>query len=318
MGSWGASNSTIVSVKEFIIFGFPSLQNFEVYLFWIFLTIYLFTIIGNGIMFLLTNLDQQLQTPMYFFIGHLSFLDLSYTTITIPKMLAKFLMNSSSISFHGCLLQMYLYISLTAAECFLLAAMSIDRYYAICQPLHYMTRMTKEFCICLSATAWIGGFLAPLITTALASRLPFCGPNVIHHYYCDHPPLLQLACADTSLNVAIGSSIGCFVIVSSFSMVLFSYSKIILSILKMDSPGGQRKAFSTCASHLVVVNMFFLPIIFMYVRPTASYSSDVDSLVPVLYSVLTPMLNPIIYTLRNKDIKEALRRKLQLFKISLL
>ncbi|XP_069059543.1 olfactory receptor 6N1-like [Pleurodeles waltl] len=310
MGSWVSYNWTNCYIKEFILFGFPSLQNFQVALFWIFLSIYLLTITGNGTIFLLTNLDHKLQTPMYFFVSHLSFLDLSYTTVTIPKMLAKFLVNSSTISFSGCILQMYLYISLTAAECFLLAVMSFDRYYAICQPLYYTTRMTRNFCICLSTSAWIGGFLAPLITTVLASRLPFCGKNVIHHYYCDHPPLLQLAGTDTSLNVLVGSSFGAFVIISSFSLVLFSYVKILSSIIKINSPEGQRKAFSTCTSHLIVVNVFFLPLIFMYIRPTASYSPDVDSLVPVLYSVLTPMVNPVIYTLRNKDIKEALRKKL--------
>ncbi|XP_069495654.1 olfactory receptor 6N1-like [Ambystoma mexicanum] len=301
------------SVSEFIIYGFPSLQNFHGLLFGIFLTIYLLTITGNGIVCLLTNLDQKLQTPMYFFVSHLSFLDLSFATVTVPKMLAKFLVNNNTISFSGCLLQMYVFLSLGGSECFLLTVMSFDRYYAICQPLHYATHMTRRLCTQLAAAAWIGGFLSPLIQTVLASRLPFCGPNIIHHYYCDHPPLLLLACADTSLNVAIGSSIGFFVIMTSFTLVLISYVKIISSIMKISSSGGRRKTFSTCASHLIVVNLFYLPIIFMYIRPSASYVSDVDSLVAMIYSVITPMVNPTIYTLRNKDIEDAFKRKLAMF-----
>ncbi|XP_078515126.1 olfactory receptor 6N1-like [Lissotriton helveticus] len=308
---------TNVSVTEFILFGFPSLQNFHGLLFGIFLPIYLLTATGNGIVFLLTSLDHKLQTPMYFFVSHLSFLDLSFSTVTVPKMLAKFLMNSNSISFSGCFLQMYIFLSLCATECYLLTVMSFDRYFAICQPLQYGTYMTRKLCIELAVLSWIGGFLAPFIQAVLASRLPFCGPNVIHHYYCDHPPLLHLACADTSLNVAIGSTISFLIISSSFFLILISYIKIMLSILKISSPGGRRKSFSTCASHLIVVNMFYLPIIFMYIRPAASVVSEVDSLVAILYSVLTPMLNPMIYTLRNKDIKDAFRRKLNTFIFSL-
>ncbi|XP_078515122.1 olfactory receptor 6N1-like [Lissotriton helveticus] len=306
-------NNTFSSVTEFILLGFPSLQEFHGLLFGIFLPIYLLTITGNGIVFLLTNLDHKLETPMFFFVSHLSFLDLSFTTVTVPKMLAKFLINSSTISFSGCLLQMYVFLSLGSAECLLLTVMSFDRYYAICQPLQYATYMTRKRCIQLALAAWTGGFLTPLTSAILATRLPFCGPNVINHYYCDHPPLLKLACADTSLNVAVGSFFSFVVVISSFCLVLVSYTKIILSILKISSKGGRRKTFSTCASHLIVVNLFFLPIIFMYIRPVGSYISDIDSLVAMLYSILTPMLNPLIYTLRNKDIKEAFRRKLAFF-----
>ncbi|XP_069059537.1 olfactory receptor 6N1-like [Pleurodeles waltl] len=309
-------NQTNSTVTEFILFGFPSLQNYQILLFWIFLPIYFLTVTGNGIVFLLTTLDYKLQTPMYLFVSHLSFLDLSFSTVTVPKMLAKFLMNSKTISFSGCILQMYVFLSLGAAECLLLTMMSFDRYYAICQPLQYGTRVTKKLCIQLAAASWIGGFLTPFIQSILASRLPFCGPNVIHHYYCDHPPLLQLSCADTSLNVAIGSSIGFFIIISSFSLILVSYVKIIWSIIKISSPGGRRKTFSTCASHLIVVNLFYLPIIFMYIRPAESVVSEIDSLIAVLYSALTPMLNPMIYTLRNKDIKEAFRRNLNIISMS--
>ncbi|XP_069059542.1 olfactory receptor 6N1-like [Pleurodeles waltl] len=313
MGSWELYSQNRSTVTKFIIFGFPNLQGFQALLFWIFLTIYLLTVTGNGMILLLTNTDAKLMTPMYLFISHLSFLDMSYVTVTVPKMLAKFLMDNSDISFSGCFLQMYLFLSMAATECFLLAVMSFDRYYAICRPLHYHSRMTRKISIYLSTAAWTGGFLACFPLVVFASTLPFCGPNVIHHYYCDHPPLLQLACADTSLNVVLGSSIGFFVIISSFSLVVASYVQIILSILRIASPGGRRKAFSTCTSHLIVVNLFFLPLVFMYIRPTASYSPDTDSLIAMLYTVLTPMLNPLIYTLRNKDIRETFERKMAVF-----
>uniref|UniRef100_A0A8C5MG42 Olfactory receptor n=1 Tax=Leptobrachium leishanense TaxID=445787 RepID=A0A8C5MG42_9ANUR len=296
---------------QFIIFGFPSLQGYPVLLFFFFLSIYLFTVSGNGVIILLVALDHRLQTPMYFFVTNLSVLDISYTTVTVPKMLAKFSMNLDAIPYVGCILQMYFFLSLAAAECYLLSVMAFDRYLAICSPLRYPSIMTKSLCILLAASAWSGGFLSLLILLILVFRLPFCGPNVIHHYYCDHPPLLQLACTDTSFNVAVGSSLGSFVILISFIFVVVSYVKIILAIFKIASQEGRAKTFSTCASHFAVVNIFYLPVIFMYIRPKASYSSDVDSVVALLYTVLTPMMNPIIYSLRNKDIKESLRKRLR-------
>ncbi|XP_075051634.1 olfactory receptor 6N1-like [Mixophyes fleayi] len=303
-------NLTFSHVTEFIIFGFPSLQKYHILLFCVLLFIYLFTITGNGIIFFLVILDQRLQTPMYFFVSNLSFLDMSYTSVTIPKMLAKFSMHLDTISYTACFVQMYMFLSLAATECLLLTVMAYDRYLAICSPLHYPTIMTRRLYIFLSAAAWLGGFMSPVIQLILALNLPFCGPNIIHHYYCDHPPLLQLACANTSFNVAVGSSIGAFIILISFSLILISYLKIILTILNINSNNGRKKTFSTCASHFIVVNIFFLPIIFMYIRPTASYSSDVDSVVAMLYTVLTPMMNPIIYSLRNKDIHNAFRKKI--------
>ncbi|XP_044130256.1 olfactory receptor 6N1-like [Bufo gargarizans] len=307
-----SSNLTIHLVTEFIIFGFPSLQSYHILLFCVFLFIYLFTVTGNGSIFFLVILDQRLHTPMYFFVSNLSFLDLSYTSVTIPKMLAKFSMHLNTISYAACFTQMYFFLSLAATECLLLTIMAYDRYVAICSPLHYQTIMTRRRYLLLASLAWSGGFLIPVTILILALNLPFCGPNIIHHYYCDHPPLLQLACTNTSFNVAVGSSIGAFVLLITFTLVVVSYIKIILTILKIDSKDGRKKTFSTCASHFVVVNMFFLPLIFMYVRPKASYSSDVDSLVAMLYTVLTPLMNPVIYSFRNRDIKEAFRKKVHL------
>ncbi|XP_069828898.1 olfactory receptor 6N1-like [Dendropsophus ebraccatus] len=305
-----SSNLTITRVTEFIIFGFPSLQNYQIPLFCVFLLIYLLTITGNGSIFFLVSITHHLHTPMYFFVGNLSLVDMSYASVTIPKMLAKFAMNLDKISFKACFVQMYIFLALVSTECLLLTTMAYDRYVAICSPLHYMTIMTKRRYLLLNALAWFGGFLIILPFQILAWKLPFCGPNIIHHYYCDHPPLLQLACVDTSINVAVGSSIGALFILITFTLVVISYIKIILTILKINSKEGRMKTFSTCASHFTVVSIFFLPIIFMYIRPKASYSSDVDSLVALLYTVLTPMMNPVIYSLRNKDIIEAFKRKI--------
>ncbi|XP_069828887.1 olfactory receptor 6N1-like [Dendropsophus ebraccatus] len=302
-------NLTITLVTEFIIFGFPSLQRFQLVLFCAFLLIYLFTITGNGSIFFLVVLDPRLHTPMYFFVGNLSLLDLSYATVTVPKMLAKFSMNLDTISYTACFAQMYIFESLVVTECLLLTVMAYDRYVAICSPLHYPNIMTKRLYLLLMVIVWSSGFAVTATVLILALKLPFCGPNIIYHYYCDHPPLLQLACSDTSLNVVVGSTIGASVLLITLTLVVVSYIKIILTILKMDSK-GRKKTFSTCGSHFAVVSIFYLPLIFMYIRPKASYSSDVDSLVALLYTVLTPMMNPVIYSLRNKDIIEAFKKKI--------
>ncbi|CAI9623115.1 unnamed protein product, partial [Staurois parvus] len=297
-------------VTEFIIFGFPSLQNYHIFLFCVLLCIYLFTLSGNGFIFCLVIFDRHLHTPMYFFVSNLSFIDMTYTSVTVPKMLAKFLMNLDTISYTACFVQMYIFLSLAATECYLLAVMAYDRYIAICSPLHYQIIMTRQLCIILAMAAWCGGFAAPVAATILALKLPYCGPNILYHYYCDIDPLLSLACADLSLNIVVGSFAGAVVTLLSFAVIVISYTKIILTILRISSKGGRKKTFSTCASHFTVVSIFFLPIMFVYIRPTALYSSDVDSLVAMVYSVLTPMINPIIYSMRNKDIKFAFQRKI--------
>ncbi|XP_075705998.1 olfactory receptor 6N1-like [Rhinoderma darwinii] len=306
-----STNDPSTTVTEFIIFGFPSLNGFHILLFVIFLFIYLATITGNGLIFLLVVLEQSLHTPMYFFASNLSLRDMMSATVIIPKMLSKFSMHLDRISFSGCFLQMYCFVSLNAVECFLLSVMAYDRYVAICSPLHYHAIMSRRLYIILALVSWTMGFASPIAVMILALKLPFCGPNVIHHYYCDHPPLLQLACAETSLNVIIGSSISAVVLLISFTVIVTSYVKIIKSVLLIASSTGRRKTFSTCASHFVVVNMYFLPLIFMYIRPKPSYSSNIDSLVAMFYTVLTPMLDPVAYSLRNKDIKNYLKKHIQ-------
>ncbi|XP_063002356.1 olfactory receptor 6N1-like [Elgaria multicarinata webbii] len=295
-------------VTEFIIMGFPNLQRFHTLLFLLLLLIYLFTIFGNLLIFTVIRTDSQLRTPMYFFISILSFLEIWYTAATIPKMLSNLLSERSCISFTGCLLQIYFFHSLGATECYLLTAMAYDRYLAICHPLRYPAIMTTKMCTRLAAICWVCGLLGPMAEIILVSKLPFCGPNKIEHIFCDFPPVLSLACTDTSVNVLVDFTVNACKILVTFLLILLSYLRIIRAILKIRTATGRRKAFSTCAAHLAVVLIFFGSILFMYVRLTKSYSLDYDRALAVVYAVLTPFLNPIIYSLRNKEIKAALQR----------
>ncbi|KFO33689.1 Olfactory receptor 6N1 [Fukomys damarensis] len=248
---------------------------------------------------------------MYQFVSILSFLELGYTAATIPKMLANLLSEKKRISFSGCLLQIYFFHSLGATECYLLTAMAYDRYLAICRPLHYPTLMTPSLCTKIAVGCWLGGLAGPVAEISLVSRLPFCGPNHIQHIFCDFPPVLSLACTDTSANVLVDFVINSCKILATFLLILSSYVQIICTVLKIPSAAGKRKAFSTCASHLTVVLIFYGSILFMYVRLKKSYSLDYDRALAVVYSVITPLLNPFIYSLRNKEIKEAMRRQLK-------
>ncbi|XP_068963271.1 olfactory receptor 6N1 [Petaurus breviceps papuanus] len=298
-------------VTEFIILGFPQLQGVQTYLFFLLLLIYLVTILGNLLIFLVVRMDIKLHTPMYQFISVLSLLELGYTATTIPKMLANLLSKKKTISFSGCLLQIYFFHSFGASECYLLTAMAYDRYLAICQPLQYPTLMTPPFCSKMAAGCWLVGLVGPIVEISLVSRLPFCGPNHIQHIFCDFPPVLSLACTDTSINILVDFIINSCKILATFLLILTSYVKIILTVLRIPSAEGKKKAFSTCASHLTVVLIFYGSILFMYVRLKKSYSLDYDRALAVVYSILTPFLNPFIYSLRNKEIKDALRRQLQ-------
>ncbi|XP_048360092.1 olfactory receptor 6N1-like [Sphaerodactylus townsendi] len=295
-------------VVEFLILGFPNLQDFNKPLFFLLLFIYLFTIIGNLLIFIVIRVAAQLHVPMYFFVSVLSLLEVCYTASTIPKMLSNLLSQRKTISFQGCLVQIYFFHSLGATECYLLTAMAYDRYLAICHPLRYPSIMTPQLCVRLAASCWICGLLGPMAEIILVSKLPFCGPNKIEHIFCDFPPLLSLACTDTSVNVLVDFVINACKILATFSLILMSYLLIIGAILRIRTAAGRRKAFSTCAAHLTVVLIFFGSILFMYVRLTKSYSLDYDRALAVLYSIMTPFLNPIIYSLRNKEIQAALKR----------
>uniref|UniRef100_A0A4X1VWG3 Olfactory receptor n=3 Tax=Sus scrofa TaxID=9823 RepID=A0A4X1VWG3_PIG len=296
------------SLAEFVLLGFPKVGHVRGWLFVLLLLAYLFTICGNMLIFLVIRLDAALHTPMYHFVSILSFLELWYTATTIPKMLANLLSDKKTISFSGCLLQTYFFHSLGASECYLLTAMAYDRYLAICRPLHYPAIMTSALCAKMAAGCWTCGFLCPISEVILISQLPFCGYNEIQHIFCDFPPLLSLACKDTSINVLVDFAINAFIILITFLFIMVSYGRIIGAVLKIKTTAGRKKAFSTCASHLSVVLIFFGSIIFMYVRLKKSYSLTLDQTLAVVYSVLTPLINPIIYSLRNKELIKAIRR----------
>ncbi|XP_063158338.1 olfactory receptor 5V1-like [Candoia aspera] len=303
------------ALTEFIILGFRNLQEIHLLLFSGFFTIYLFTVVWNAFIVLMMLVDQKLQTPMYFFLGNLSFLDICYTSTTIPQMLAHLLSEKNSISFLGCAFQAYFFFSFVGIECLLLAVMAFDRYVAICNPLRYTLIISKTFCLQLATACWAGGLLNSVVHTTFAFQLPFCGNNHLDAFYCDIAPLLRSSCGDTSLNQVLLLSIGLFIAWTPLACILLSYGYIISTILRMHSSEGRQKAFSTCSSHLTVVLLYYGSSIFTYSSSNTSYSSNQAKLIPVIYSVLTPLLNPIIYTLRNKDVKDAWRSTIKEVKL---
>ena len=277
----------------------------------VFLVIYLIIVIANVSMILLIRTDSKLQTPMYFFLSHLSFVDLCYATNVTPQMLVNLLSKRKTISFLGCFIQFDFFISLGLTDSYMLTAMAYDRYTAICKPLLYGSKMSRGVCLSLVATSYTYGFVNGLAQTILMLRLSFCGPNEINHFYCADPPLLVLACSDTHVNetamfVVAGSNL-----VFSLTIILISYAFIFTAILQMHSPEGRRKAFSTCGSHLTVVTMFYGTLFWMYLRPPSEASVEQTKTAAVFYIFLSPMLNPLIYSLRNKDVKRAIRRVMQ-------
>ena len=293
------------ALSEFIILGFSDLNELQFLLFTIFFLTYVCTLGGNVFIILVSVLDPHLHTPMYHFLGNLAFLDICYTTTNVPQMMVHLLSEKKSISYGGCVAQLFAFIFFVGSECLLLAAMAYDRYIAICKPLRYSVIMNKVLYSRLAASCWTGGFLNSVVHTVLTIHLPFCGNNKINYFFCDIPPLLILSCGDTSVNELALLSIGVFIGWTPFLCIVLSYLYIISTILRIRSSEGRQKAFSTCASHLIIVLLYFGSSIFTYVRPISAYSLEKDRLISVLYSVVTPMLNPIIYSLRNKDIKEA-------------
>ncbi|XP_065270019.1 olfactory receptor 10A7-like [Emys orbicularis] len=246
---------------------------------------------------------------MYFFIGNLSFLEICYSSVTLPKMMAISLTGNSTISFTGCAAQMYFFLLLGSAECYLLAAMAYDRYVAICHPLRYVAIMERRPCVWLVAGSWLSGIPVSFIQTTLVFTSPFCGPNKINHFFCDVAPVLQLVCADTSRNEMSNITVTVVFLAIPFTLILISYTRIIATVLKMSSPGSRHRAFSTCSSHLVVVTLFYGSGMVMYLRTRSSHTTENDKLLSLFYTVVTPMLNPVIYSLRNEEVKGALRRR---------
>ncbi|KAG8575501.1 hypothetical protein GDO81_009577 [Engystomops pustulosus] len=289
-------------VEEFILLGLTSNRDIQILLFLVFLSLYVISLMGNIIIIILSILSSRLHTPMYFFLNNLAFLDICYTSCIVPKMLIHFLAVKKTISFDGCATQMFIHLSLGSTECYLLLSMAYDRYVAICAPLHYTNIMHPTLCLQMATGSWVGGIVNSIVHTVLTLQLPFCGPNVINHFFCEVPSVLELACADTYVNKTVIFFFAIFVVMGPFSLILITYGYIISSILKIQTSVGQKKAFSTCASHITVVSLFYGTIIVMYMKPGSTHVANQDKMAPLFYSVVTPMLNPLIYTLRNKDV----------------
>ncbi|XP_073071926.1 olfactory receptor 5G9-like [Manis javanica] len=295
-------------VTEFIFTGLNYNPQLQVPLFLLLLSFYVINLTGNLGMIILIRIDSRLHVPMYFFLSHLSFVDTCFSSVVSPKMLSDFFEKRRAISFLGCAVQQWFFGFFVAVECFLLASMAYDRYVAICNPLLYSVAMSQRLCIQLVVGPYVIGFMNTMTHTTNAFRLPFCGPNVISHFFCDMYPLLSLVCADTSVNKLVVFVVAGAVGVLSGLTILVSYIYILTAILRIRSVEGRRKAFSTCSSHLTVVSILYGTLFFIYVRPSASFSLDLNKVVSVFYTAVIPMLNPLIYSLRNKEVKDAIHR----------
>ncbi|CAO2596666.1 Olfactory receptor 8K3 [Lemmus lemmus] len=298
-------NFTVVT--EFILMGITDRRELQAPLFGLFLIIYLISLVGNLGMIILTMVDSRLKTPMYFFLRHLAITDLGYSTAIGPKMLVNFVVIQNTISFNLCATQLSFFLLFIACELFILSVMSYDRYVAICNPLLYNVIMSQTICWVMVAVPYVySAFISLLVTINIFSS-SFCY-NVISHFYCDSLPLLSLVCSNTQEIEVIMLFLAAFNLISSLLVVLVSYLLILIAILRMNSAEGRRKAFSTCGSHLTVVTVFYGTLIFMYVQPKSSHSFDTDKVASIFYTIIIPMLNPLIYSLRNKDVKDALYR----------
>ncbi|XP_058383395.1 olfactory receptor 5AN6-like [Diceros bicornis minor] len=296
------------TVTKFILLGFSDFPKLKIVLFTVFLGTYLLTVAWNLSLIILIRMDSYLHTPMYFFLSNLSFIDFCYVTSTTPKMLSDFFQKPKFISFMGCAMQYFFFSSLGLTECCLLAAMAYDRYAAICNPLLYTTIMSPTLCEQMVVGAYITGIFGSLIQLCALLQLDFCGPNIINHFFCDLPQLLVLSCSETFFLQLIKFVIAVIFGVTSVIIIMISYSYIVATILKISSLEGRSKAFNTCASHLISVTFFFGSGLFVHMHPSADNSLSYDKMAAVFYTVVIPMLNPLIYSLRNKEIKDALMR----------
>ncbi|XP_062992994.1 olfactory receptor 10A4-like [Elgaria multicarinata webbii] len=297
-------------LTEIIFLGFSDFQNTRNLLFWLVLTFYLVALAGNSMILILTIADMALHTPMYFFLQNLSFLEIGYTTTIIPKTLDHLMSDNLTISFVGCGIQMYFFILFGITECCLLCVMAYDRYVAICKPLQYSCIMKPKECTGLAAISWAVGILVAFVQSFQIFTLPFCGPNRINHFFCDILPVLRLATTDTFKNELIVATVTVIFILVPFLLILLSYILIISTILRMPVAKNRHKAFSTCSSHLIVVSLFFGTATFTYIRPKSVCSLDSDRILSLLYTVVTPTFNPIIYSLRNKEMKAAFKKSI--------
>ncbi|XP_074092351.1 olfactory receptor 11G2-like [Macrotis lagotis] len=305
-----ANHNISCTVSEFILLGFPCSQEIEILLFVLFSIIYVLTLMGNGTIVYAVWWDQQLHTPMYILLANFSFLEICYINSNVPNMLANLLSKAKTISYNGCIFQFYIFFSLCATELFFLALLAFDRYVAIHHPLHYPTIMTGQLCATLVSACWVSGFLWLLTPVTLLSWVPFCGPNIIDHYLCDLGAMLVLSCTPvpkTTLTCGVLSTLITFI---TLIYILGSYTQVLRAVLQLPKGSGRQKAFSTCASHLAVVSLFYGSIMMMYVSPGSVSQPEMQKFITLFYSVVTPLLNPMIYSFRNKEIKAALRKVL--------
>ncbi|XP_054832436.1 olfactory receptor 2G3-like [Eublepharis macularius] len=304
--SWEQLNQSYPG--EFILLGVADRPRLEMLLSAIILICYVMTLLGNTTIIVVSRLDPRLHTPMYFFLSNLSFLDLGFTTSLGPHMLVNFWRKRKTITYMACVVQLYVSLALGSAECILLAVMAYDRYAAVCQPLHYTAIMSHSICITMAAVSWLSGFCTSLLQTAMTLKLPFCGQNKVDHFFCEVPALLKLACVDTSVNEAVLFVSSVIFLLVPLGLIIVSYGYIAVAVLRIRSAEGRRKAFSTCTSHLIVVSLFYGTIIFSYLQPPSNYSRDIGKMISLFYTFVTTMLNPLIYTLRNKEVHRALKR----------
>uniref|UniRef100_A0AAA9TV83 Olfactory receptor n=2 Tax=Bos TaxID=9903 RepID=A0AAA9TV83_BOVIN len=296
------------SFAGFILLGFSDRLQLEPVLFVVLLIFYVFTLLGNTTIIALSYLDPHLHTPMYFFLSNLSFLDMCYTTSIVPQFLFNLSGEDKSISFGGCIVQMYISLALGGTECILLGVMAFDRYAAVCRPLHYTVIMHPRLCALMASASWVTGFANSFLQTVLVFLLPRCGRNKLAHFFCEIPPFLKLVCVDTTMNVYATFFASVIMLLTPVSLIMFSYGWIVKEVLRIKSTGGQRKAFGTCGSHLTVVSLFFGTAIYVYTQPSSSDSQDQDKFMSLFYTVIIPMTNPLIYTLRNRDVNGAIKK----------
>ncbi|XP_039079481.1 putative olfactory receptor 2W6 isoform X2 [Hyaena hyaena] len=299
-----------LSHPGFILVGFSDRPHLELTLFVVILIFYLLTLLGNLTIILLSALDSRLHTPMYFFLANLSFLDMCFTTGSIPQMLYNLWGPDKTISFVGCAIQLYFVLALGGVECVLLAVMAYDRYAAVCRPLHYTVIMHPRLCGQLASAAWLSGFGNSLIMAPQTLMLPRCGHRRVDHFLCEMPALIGMACVDTMTLEVLAFALAIFIILAPLILILISYAYIARAVLRIQSAAGRKKAFNTCSSHLIVVSLFYGTIIYMYLQPANAYSQDQGKFLTLFYTIVTPSVNPLIYTLRNKDVKEAMKKVL--------
>ncbi|KAG8455570.1 hypothetical protein GDO86_001676, partial [Hymenochirus boettgeri] len=290
----------------FLLVGFPVSRHVQILLFFLFFLMYLLTLVQNLLVIILVWTSPRLRKPMYFFLGHLSFLEIWYVTVTVPKLLFVLITGMKQISIHACIFQLYFFLLLVCTECVLLATMAFDRFVAICIPLHYVTIMNQQFCFNLASGSWVIGFLISLVKIYYIASLQFCHSGVINHFFCDISPVLNLSCSDIRLAELMDFILAIIVLFVPLILTVISYVCILYTICQIPTSSGRFKTFSTCASHLTVVIIFFTAALFMYARPSRAQSLNYHKLISIIYTVLTPLLNPIIYALRNKEVKNAI------------